>query len=121
MFEDKTIKPHGLVALIGAHTTSQQRFFDPSRAGDPQDSTPGTWDVKFYNETLNPQAPERVIKFPSDVKFSVHPRMSSEWLAFTDPASGQAHWGDDYAKEYVRLSLLGVNNINSLTECSSKS
>lgn len=23
----------------------------------------------------------------------------------------------DYAREYVRLSLLGVNNINSLTEC----
>lgn len=24
----------------------------------------------------------------------------------------------DYAKAYVRLSLLGVNNINSLIECS---
>lgn len=23
----------------------------------------------------------------------------------------------DYAREYIRLSLLGVNNINSLTEC----
>jgi hypothetical protein len=23
----------------------------------------------------------------------------------------------DYAREYVRLSLLGVNNINSLTDC----
>jgi len=23
----------------------------------------------------------------------------------------------DYAKEYIRLSLLGVNNINQLTEC----
>lgn len=23
----------------------------------------------------------------------------------------------DYAREYVRLSLLGVNNINNLTEC----
>jgi hypothetical protein len=26
----------------------------------------------------------------------------------------------DFAKEYVRLSMLGVNNINSLTECTSK-
>lgn len=24
----------------------------------------------------------------------------------------------DYAREYIRLSLLGVNNINDLTECS---
>lgn len=23
----------------------------------------------------------------------------------------------DYSKEYIRLSLLGVNNINNLTEC----
>lgn len=37
LFEDKTIKPHGLVALVGAHTTSQQRFFNPERALDPQD------------------------------------------------------------------------------------
>lgn len=25
---------------------------------------------------------------------------------------------EDYAREYIRLSLLGVNNINNLTECS---
>jgi hypothetical protein len=43
LFEEKTIKPNGLVALLGAHTTSQQRFFKPSQAFDPQDSTPGTW------------------------------------------------------------------------------
>lgn len=35
-FQNMTIGPHGLTALIGAHTTSQQRFVDPTRAGDPQ-------------------------------------------------------------------------------------
>lgn len=40
-FLNMTIQPAGLVALVGAHTTSQQRFVDPRRAGDPQDSTPG--------------------------------------------------------------------------------
>jgi hypothetical protein len=25
--------------------------------------------------------------------------------------------GQDYARAYIRLSLLGVNNINTLTEC----
>ncbi|KAF2429715.1 peroxidase [Tothia fuscella] len=116
LFEDKTIKPHGLAALVGAHTTSQQRFFKPRRALDPQDSTPGVWDVLFYGQTLNSQAPRRILKFPSDVSLSVHPRVKDEWREFAGPG-GQEHWNEDYAKEYVRLSLLGVNNINSLQEC----
>lgn len=37
LFENKTIRVHGLVALVGAHTTSQQHFVDTSRSGDPQD------------------------------------------------------------------------------------
>lgn len=36
LFQAKTISPNGLVALVGAHSTSQQRFFDRSRALDPQ-------------------------------------------------------------------------------------
>ncbi|KAF2675776.1 class II peroxidase [Lentithecium fluviatile CBS 122367] len=114
LFENKTIRVHGLVALVGAHTTSQQHFVDVNRAGDPQDSTPGIWDVEFYSETTSNSAPARVFKFPSDVKLSRDSFASSEWNEF---ASGQSHWNEDYAKEYVRLSLLGVNNINSLTEC----
>jgi hypothetical protein len=94
LFERKTIRPHGLTALVGAHTTSQQRFVDPSRALDPQDSTPGVWDVKFYGETLNPNAPANIFKFPADVKFSTHPRMADEWQKFADPKDGQDHWND---------------------------
>ncbi|KAI3529154.1 peroxidase [Colletotrichum filicis] len=115
LFENKTIKPHGLTALIGAHTTSQQRFVDPSRAGDPQDSTPGVWDVKFYKETLG-SAPARVFKFASDVVLAKDSRISSEFQAFAGQG-GQSHWNQDYAREYIRLSLLGVFNINDLTEC----
>ncbi|KAL8404435.1 hypothetical protein RB594_009329 [Gaeumannomyces avenae] len=115
LFENKTIKPHGLTALIGAHTTSQQRFVDPSRAGDPQDSTPGVWDVKFYTETLG-SAPARVFKFASDIVLAKDPRISKEFNEFAGPG-GQEHWNEDYAREYIRLSLLGVFNINDLTEC----
>ncbi|KAK2063731.1 peroxidase [Colletotrichum caudatum] len=115
LFENKTIKAHGLTALIGAHTTSQQRFVDSSRAGDPQDSTPGVWDVAFYKETLG-SAPARVFKFASDVVLAKDPRISAEFQAFAGQG-GQSHWNEDYAREYVRLSLLGVNNINNLTEC----
>jgi len=116
LFERKTIKPHGLTALVGAHTTSQQRNVDPARALDPQDSTPGVWDVLFYKQTLNSNAPAKIFKFPADVKFSTHPRMADEWQKFAGH-DGQDHWNDDFAKEYLRLSLLGVNNINNLTEC----
>jgi hypothetical protein len=94
LFEDKTIKPNGLAALVGAHTTSQQRFFQPQKAFDPQDSTPGVWDVLFYGQTLKNDAPQRVIKFTSDVELSTHPRIRNEWQAFTDPKTGQAHWND---------------------------
>lgn len=117
LFENKTIRAHGLIALVGAHTTSQQKFVDPSRAGDPQDSTPGIWDILFYGQTLGTvPTPPRVFKFPSDVKLSQHPKTSDEWRAFAGPG-GQDHWNEDYAREYIRLSLLGVNKINHLTEC----
>jgi hypothetical protein len=53
LFADKTITPEGLVALVGAHTSSNQFFVEPKKFGAPQDSTPGVWDVSFYNETLS--------------------------------------------------------------------
>lgn len=116
LFAAKTIDAHDLVALVGAHTTSQQHFVDTSRGGDPQDSTPGVWDVKFYPETTGTAAP-RVLKFPSDINLAKDPRSAVEWKEFSSPASGQNHWNEDYAKAYTRLSLLGVNNINDLKEC----
>jgi len=86
LFKDKTIHEHGLAALVGAHTTSQQLFVDPSRARDPQDSTPGVWDVLFYNQTISDNVPPRVFKFPSDVALAAHPNIAPEWKKFiTDP------------------------------------
>ncbi|KAK2751519.1 ligninase h2 precursor [Colletotrichum kahawae] len=114
LFNNKTISSYGLISLIGAHTTSQQRFVDPSRSGDPQDSTPGVWDVKFYSETIG-NAPPRVFKFNSDIALSKYPSTSAQFAAFAGPG-GQAAW-NAVSHEYVRLSLLGVYNINDLTEC----
>ncbi|KAI8627123.1 ligninase H2 [Xylariaceae sp. FL1651] len=115
LFKNKTIFPHGLTALVGAHTTSQQFFVDTKRAGDPQDSSPGVWDLTFYNQTLFPQsAPPRVFMFQSDLALSQHPSTKPEWVKFT---TDRDDWNEDYSREYIRLSLLGVNNINNLTEC----
>jgi manganese peroxidase len=57
LFADKTINFKDLIALIGAHTTAKQRFVDASKAGQPLDSTPGVWDVKFYSEVVTPSPP----------------------------------------------------------------
>ncbi|KAI0540100.1 ligninase H2 [Xylaria digitata] len=117
LFRAKTISPHALVALLGAHTTSQQRLTNVTRAGDPQDSTPGVWDVLYYEETYGAvEAPERVFKFPSDVALAKYSVTAKEWISFLGTA-GQGHWNTDYARAYIRLSLLGVYNINQLTEC----
>ncbi|KAH8904989.1 peroxidase, partial [Coniochaeta sp. PMI_546] len=113
LFEDKTISPHGLTALIGAHSTSRQRFVDPARAGDPQDSTPGIWDTTFYRQTVGP-APPQVYRFESDVNLALDPRITGEFHEF---GHDQRRWNEVFAGEYVRLSLLGVYNINSLQEC----
>lgn len=90
IFADKTIGPLGLAALVGAHTTSQQRFFDTERALDPQDSTPGVWDVTYYSETIG-NAPKRVVRFPSDVALAAHPMVKDEWHTFTSDG-GQEKW-----------------------------
>ncbi|KAI8938350.1 hypothetical protein NX059_004247 [Plenodomus lindquistii] len=116
LFAAKTIDAHDLVALVGAHTTSQQHFVDKTRDGDPQDTTPGIWDIAFYPQTTaNP--PVRVLKFQSDINLSKDSRTKGEWEEFSDRNLGQNHWNEDYAKAYTRLSLLGVNNINDLKEC----
>ncbi|KAM4055723.1 peroxidase domain-containing protein [Hirsutella rhossiliensis] len=116
LFADKTINADGLVALVGAHSTAQQRFVDPKRAGDPLDTTPGVWDTNFYGEVLEPKAPKRVFKFQSDIALSNDSRTSGTWKAFVG-TGGQGPWDGAYSGEYVRLSLLGVNNINDMTEC----
>jgi hypothetical protein len=52
LFKDKGISGAELAALIGAHTSSKQFVFDPTKAGTPQDTTPGTWDVVSANFTF---------------------------------------------------------------------
>jgi len=92
LFRDKTISPHSLVALLGAHTTSQQRAVNATRAGDPQDSTPGVWDVLYYEQTYGSvEAPARVFKFPSDIALAKYAITAREWVTFLGSA-GQEHW-----------------------------
>jgi catalase (peroxidase I) len=121
LFADKTISAGDLAALVGAHSTSEQDIVDANFAGAPQDSTPGVWDVAFYSETPDPNAPSQVFKFPSDVNLAADPRTAGSFNFFGTNPAGQAAWNDAFARAYVRLSLLGVPNVNNLVECTSTS
>ncbi|KAK3303647.1 heme peroxidase [Chaetomium strumarium] len=117
LFADKTISLGELIALVGAHTVSRQRFVDPSKAGAPQDTSPGVWDVSFYNETISTPPPPGVFVFQSDLALARYPASEGFWSAFSNPANDQAAWAASYATAYVHLSVLGVEHINNLTEC----
>ncbi|KAF2260010.1 heme peroxidase, partial [Lojkania enalia] len=114
LFERKGFSIRDFAALLGAHTSAKQHFVDTAQAGKPLDTTPGVWDVEFYNDTLQePQNPE-IFVLPSDKVLSVHPRMSADFLSFV---GNQQQWNEDYSKAYIKMSLLGVDNINSLKDC----
>ncbi|KIW08171.1 uncharacterized protein PV09_01102 [Verruconis gallopava] len=123
LFADKTIGEVDLVALLGAHSTAKQFFFDTSKAGMPLDSTPGVWDVAFYSEVLNGSAPCGVFRLPSDDFLGADASTIGGFRAMSagfpsDTGAGQILWNGLYAKAYLRLSLLGVAGIQGLTDCS---
>jgi hypothetical protein len=116
LFADKHIPAFDMVALVGAHTVSQQRFYNQSRAGSPQDSTPGIWDTDFYAETSVAKDPfnPNVETFDSDYNISQDAALLAEFGGY---AASQNDWVEHFSRAYLRLSLTGVNNINDLTEC----
>ncbi|KAH7040924.1 heme peroxidase [Microdochium trichocladiopsis] len=141
LFAAKTFTATDLVALVGAHTASKQRFVDPSRAGAAQDSTPHYWDTSFYSETLDaargisrnatktadpeeadgtdndgPTATD-VFVFQSDKNLAVYSKTKIQWAIFAGKL-GKPTWALAYASSYFRMSMLGVKNLNSLTEIS---
>lgn len=79
LFENKTTNAVELAALLGAHTAGTQSFFDKKRAGQPFDSTPGIWDVKYYSEVLAGDAPKGVFRLPSDSGLGGHGWMKPQF------------------------------------------
>ena len=76
-----------MAALVGAHTAAKQFFAVPQKAGQPLDSTPGTWDTKFYSQTLDGSAP---VSLDSDVKISRDDRTSAAFQRFQSQAAWAA-------------------------------
>jgi hypothetical protein len=80
LMADKGFNGPDTAALVGAHSSSKQFFTDPSKAGQPQDSTPGIWDVAFYGQTKNP--PQNVFVFQSDKALSQDPSSGPAFKSF---------------------------------------
>ncbi|TLD26139.1 heme peroxidase [Venturia nashicola] len=110
LFEEKGISPPELAALIGAHTASKQRVFDPTKAGTPLDSTVGVWDVKFYAQVLQRTAP---FILPSDAALAKNAETGRAFKAF---AASQGGWSAAFSPAMTKLGLLGVERAG-LVDC----
>lgn len=113
LFQDKGFDAKELAALMGAHTCSRQFFVNATLAGQPQDSTPGIWDVKFYSETFNP--PPGVFVLRSDRALSQHVDVGKEFRGYID---NQGKWASDFAPAMTKMSVLGLpEGTKGLTDC----
>ncbi|KAL8366581.1 hypothetical protein RB595_010442 [Gaeumannomyces hyphopodioides] len=88
LFAKKGYSQAELAALMGAHSTSTQRFVDPSQAGKSQDSAPGLWDVKYYKEAINyaktGKTPNNVFVSPSDAKLATYQDVGKKFEGFVN-------------------------------------
>lgn len=80
LFADKGFSAPDVAALIGAHSTAKQDFVDVSKAGQPQDRTPGIWDVDYYSSTQS-KAPG-VFVFQSDTAILADSRSGPAFKSF---------------------------------------
>ncbi|QDS74803.1 hypothetical protein FKW77_002224 [Venturia effusa] len=111
LFQNKGYDAVDLAAILGAHSTSKQFGVDPSKAGQAQDSTPGIWDVKYYEQTTS--APKDVFVFPSDAKLAVHPTVGKEFKGFV---GNQGKWTGKFADAMGRMATFG-NDKSKLVDC----
>ncbi|CBX91673.1 hypothetical protein LEMA_P071810.1 [Plenodomus lingam JN3] len=110
-FRAKGISAGELVALLGTHSVAQQRFDDPSQAGQPLDSTPWVYDSVFYKETRSGQAP---YSLSSDRRLSNYSETSEAWSTFADSISS---WAAVFVPAWNKFSVIG-NDVGSLQDCS---
>lgn len=106
-FAAKGFSVSELVALMGAHTVAKDLN------GDGLDSSTGNWDTAFYTETSEGSAPSSL---NSDKFLSNSTQTSADWTSFGSDASA---WAAAFIPAMEKLSLLGITDTDSLTDCSS--
>ncbi|KAF2084803.1 class II peroxidase [Saccharata proteae CBS 121410] len=110
-FAAKGFSATDLAALVGAHSTAKQFVTMPETAGEPLDSTPGTWDTEFYSETIAGTAPNSL---DSDVNLARDLRTGPQFASFIS----QGLWAPAFVSAMNKLSTRG-NDVSALVDCSS--
>lgn len=101
-----------VAALIGAHSTARQRDVDLSKAGASLDSTPGTWDTKYFQETKSGKAP---FTLQADKNIAQHPLTAPSFGTY---AVSKGAWDNAFVSAMTKMSMMGVDT-NSLIDCTS--
>ena len=115
LFQNKGFNAVDLAALLGAHTCSKAFAQAQIPVGSPQDSTPGTWDVKYYGETYKP--PTNISRFDSDINLSDPTKpVGKEFQGFV---GNQGKWSGKFADAMGRMSVLGIptSDVQKLIDC----
>ncbi|KAF2033407.1 heme peroxidase [Setomelanomma holmii] len=113
LFASKGFSPIDLAALIGAHTAAKQRTTDPSKAGAALDSTVGTWDNKYYQETKSGKGAPFTLE--ADKNIAQNPLTTVPFSTF---AASKSAWDFAFVSAMTKMSMLGVDS-KDLIDCTS--
>lgn len=111
-FAAKGFSAKDVVALLGTHSIAVQFHDDPSKAGTALDSTPNTFDIKFFKETQKGTAP---YSLQSDTLMAHDNQTKSTWAEFAD---GTGKWKTAFVDAWDRFAVIG-NDVSKLQDCSS--
>lgn len=91
-----------LAALIGAHTASREFNTDVAKAGTPEDTTPGIWDILYYVELILKIAP---FSFISDTNLLADSQTGPYMKQFS---LNKPAWDAAFAPAMAKMELLGA-------------
>ena len=106
LFQDKGFNAFDLAALIGAHTTAGNDAQPEIPIGNTFDTTPGTWDVLFYSETLHPPNNPTFSRLDSDINLSKPG--TAVGVPFASFVNQQALWNAAFVSAMERMAVLGI-------------
>jgi hypothetical protein len=112
-FQARGFTPEDLGALIGAHTAARQFTVDTTKAGAPQDSTPGIWDLLYYAQTILGIAP---FSFQADINLTKQKQVAPYMKRFSVDKPG---WDASFTRAMAKMELLGTTNPAAMVDCTS--